>query len=244
MKDIIENEYRKLSNNLSCSGKCNVLNNIIQLKLSELEFKNVTQHISIDIKNYLNSLVDQAESASIGYDSIEVIKVKELLKDFSLNEKLTYIDYFIRQLQKSSFENEIKSFQRLKTQSIISHTLARNQFYKPCNIYSFIVNFPLLNIFTLVLTFLFIGLLISVVLLPAPFKFMEFLNFEISYQNLSSSYFLNHLVNTFGFFVGIENQFSILAKDTFTMLAYLISKVIIFVYVGNVLFNKLSEFLK
>lgn len=52
MIKFLEDEYKKLENSDSTfTGKSNILNNIVQLKLNETELNNHKNHISIDIKN-------------------------------------------------------------------------------------------------------------------------------------------------------------------------------------------------
>lgn len=244
-KTLIEVEYSKLSNNnLSTSGICNVINNIIQIKIQEPSLSDVHQNLSVDIKQYINSLINQAELGSFGYDSIEVKKVEEILSEFTPKENLVLIDYFIRQLKKSSFEHEIKGFQKFKTACIIKQLLKRNKFYKPKNIWLLCIYFPQYSVLTLFVTFLVIGLIIAVILLPAPFNFMGVLNFDISYYNFSSHFFINHILNLFGAFVGIGTDFKIMPKNSFSMVVFIISKVLAFLYVANYLFKKLADFLK
>lgn len=245
MEDLIKLEYKKIADNKhSSSGKCNILNNIIQVKLSHPLLRNLNQDISIDIKAYFNALIEKAESASIGYDSIEVRKVNEILIELTLSERIFFIDYLIRQLQKSSFENEIKGFQKLKTSTILFSLLSKENFYKPKSWGLFFLYFPMYNMATLCFTFIMIGFFITIVLLPSPFSFMGVLSYELTYQHINADFFVNHLLNVFSSFVGIESDFKVVPKDTFSAVVYILGRILAFIYVVNYLFNKLSEYLK
>lgn len=245
MRILIEEEYAKLySDSLSSSGRCNIINNIIQIKLSEPTLSEIGQDLSIDIKKYLNALIEQAESARIGYDSIEVKKVNEILASLNFRERLIFIDYFIRQLRKCSFENEIVNFQKLKTITILKQAIAENNFYKPSGIWLICIYFPLYNIWSLFFTFIIICFLIAIVLFPAPTELMAWLNIDIKYQQISSNYIVNHFLNVFGSLAGVQIDFKLIPKNSFTMLIFLISKILAFIYVANYLVNKLGEYLK
>lgn len=245
MRTLIEEEYKKLSSGaLSVSGTCNVINNIIQIKLQEPTLRNINQDLSVDIKLYINSLINQAELGRIGYDSIEVKKIKEILIDLSPKENLSLINYFIRQLQKSSFDNEMRGFQKLRIKIIIKKYSGKNEFYKPASIWNLCMFFPQYNILTLFITLLFLSLIVTLLLLPAPFKFMEVLNFDINYQKLNPNFFINHTLNILGAFVGIETDFKIVPKNSLSMLVFILTKIFAFLFIANYLFTKLSEFLK
>lgn len=245
MRILIEEEYAKLNNSqLTISGKCNIVNNIIQLKLSEPSLREINRDLSIDIKMYLNSLIEQAEFARIGYDSIEVKKVNEILSGLDLKERLIFIDYFIRQLQKCSFETEIVNFQKLKTRTILKQAISKSNFYKPLNIWLVCIYFPLYNIWSLFLTFIIICFLLAVVLLPAPYEIMECLNVEMNYQIISSNKIFNHFLNVFGLLATLQTDFKIVPKNSLTMILFIATKILAFLYVANFLFNKLGEYLK
>ncbi|MFK7000743.1 hypothetical protein [Flavobacterium oreochromis] len=245
MEELLREEYIKIKNNdVSSSARANIINNIIQIKLKEKTFKNYHQNISLDIKDYLNAIINQAESASIGYDSIQKHNIENILEEFTLNEKLYYINFFIRQLQKNCFEEEISKFQSLRTRTIIKHVISKKNILKCKSLWLFLIHFPQYNIFTLIFTFLLIGTSIILILLPAPFDFMQWLNFEIIYQNVSKNNFLNHVLNVFSSLVGIESDFKIIPKNEFSMFLYILSKIIAFLYVANYLFNKLVDFIK
>lgn len=245
MESLISEEYEKIANNaLTSSGKCNIISNIVQIKLSEPSLTNIKQDLSIDIKDYLNSLIEKAESASIGYDSINVHKVNETLSQLPFDRKIFFINYLIRQLQKSAFEHEIRHFQKLKTSTILWNLFSKNEFYKPKTWWLISLYFPVYNIVTFCFTFIIISILIAIVLLPSPYSFMGWLHFDITYQQLSNNFFLNHLLNIFSSLVGIESEFKIQSKDLFSASIHVIGRIITFIYVVNYLFNKLSEYLK
>lgn len=245
MKTLIETEYLKLnSKEFSASGVCNILNNIIQIKLNEPSLRNFGQNISADLKQYLNALINQSESSSFGYDSIEVKKIKEILLEFTLSESLQYLDFFIRQLQKNSFEAEIRCFQKFKYWLILKHSFKKNNLYKPRYLLNICLYLPQYSFFSLLLTLFIIASFVAIVLMPAPIEFMGIFDFQIKYQSLSSNFVLNHLMNLFGYFVGLETEFEIVPLNVFSMGAIILSKIFSFLFIANYLFSKLGDFLK
>lgn len=241
---MLAEEYVKLNNlNITSSGKCNVLNNIIQIKLQENKFIDFKQSITIDVKQFLNEIIIKAETSQVGYDNIDINSIHGVINNFSFKEKIIFTDYFIRQLKKSSFENEAKNFQRLKNKIIIKEIISPSANFKLENIYLFILYFPLYNLFTCLITFLIIALFAALILLPAPYEFMGWLRFEISYHNFSSSFLTNHILNIFGALVGVETDFKIMPKDGFTIFFFILSKIVAFIYIVNYLFNKIGEYL-
>lgn len=245
MNSLLDDEYGKLQSScLTASGKSNILNNIIQYKLSEPSFINHRQNFSVDIKDYLNSLIYQAEQASVGYDLIKVNNIDDLLKSIDSDQRIVYVDYFIRQLQKSSFNSEIRDFQKLRTKIIIETIISRKRIYKVKSIVSLFVYIPLYNWVSLFATIFLIGILIAIILFPAPYKFMQLLNFEITYQHISQSYVVNHILNILGSFVGISTEFKLVPRDSLTMVIYIYAKIICYLYIVSFLLNKLGEFIK
>ena len=243
MKEILELEYDKLDKlSITPTGKVNLLNNIIQFKLHETEFTNFKNDLSIDIKRYLNSLVDLAENGPRKYDIINENKINELLENVEYNDKINYINYLIRILEKSSFKDDIKKFQKLRYKTILKNSIDNHWSLKSiCNI---IIYFPLLNIYTLTTTLLFIVLIANLILLPAPFKFMEFLNYKIEFINLSENYFLNHFTNVTSALIGVNNGFKITPLNIGSMILLVVGKIFIFAYVVSLIFNKLTDLIK
>lgn len=243
MIKLLEGEYKKLEKtNSTFTGKSNVLNNIVQIKLNEPELDNYINDISIDIKKYLISLIELAELGPIKYDEIRELKIIELLNQLNSKEKLYYLNYLIRQLQKSSFEDEIKKFQKLRIKTILLSSI--NNLFNYKSVLNILIYFPLYNLLTLSITLFIVALISSLILLPAPLECMSILNYKIVYQEICNNQKFNHFINVFSSLIGVNEDFKIKPKNEFSMIALMSGKIFLFSYVIVFILNKFSEYLK
>lgn len=243
MTEFLEEEYTKLSDELKMPNlKLGYLNNIIQIKIENSEYKSHKHDISIDIKNYINLSITVSEEGQHRYDNIKANKFEEFITPFSFEEKIYYINYFLRQLQKSEFRDEVRSFQKLKSKLIILKSL--KTIYYPKSFFKFIINFPLYNLFTLFVTLLIVGLLAAIISLPAPFSFMFLLDFEVEYVDFSNNKILNHFLNILGCLAGINEDLTFKPNNEFTFFVLFIGKMFMFIYVTSLVLNKLTELIK
>ncbi|GGA78624.1 hypothetical protein GCM10008015_19180 [Flavobacterium palustre] len=243
MIKLLEEEYKKLENkDFTYTGKSNVLNNIVQIKLSETELYNYKNHISVDIKKYLISIIEVAELGPIKYDEIRERKIIELLNKLENKEKLYYLNFLIRQLQKSSFEDEIKTFQKIRIKTILENS--KNDFMNFRSILNVLVYFPLYSLFTLFITLFTVALISGLILMPAQLSWMSLFDFKLTYLGVCNNYFFNHFINVFSSLLGVNEDFKIRPNDEFSMIALMIGKIFLFLYVLVFIFNKLSDYLK
>lgn len=242
MEEIIKNEYSKLlCENITPTGKVNLLNNIVQFKLNETEYQKFHNDLSIDIKRYLNSLIELAENGARNYDIINEDKLM-FLNEVSFSDKIIYIDYFIRILEKSAFKEDIKTLQKIKYKSILKHSW--QNFWDFKSIFNILIYFPLYNIYTLFISLIVITLIANLILLPAPFTFMSLLCYKIDYLTISGNYYYNHFLNITSSLIGVNNKFSITALDSKSMIILILGKIFVFFYVVTLIFNKLTDLIK
>jgi hypothetical protein len=242
LKEILECEYQKLEDiNISATGKVNLLNNIVQFKLNESEFQNFKNDLSIDIKRYLNSLVELAENGARNYDIINDDKI-EFLESVEYKDKIKYIEYFIRILENSSFKDDIKKLQKFKYKVILKDSLSN--FWKFQSIFKIIIYYPLYNTFSLFISLILITLFANLILLPAPLEKLAFLNYDIEYLNLTENRIFNHFINVTSALIGVNNKFNITPLDGKSMFFLILGKIFIFSYVVTLIFNKITDLIK
>lgn len=243
MKEILEKEYEKLNKlEVSPRGKVNILNNIIQFKLNENDCLNYKNDLSIDIKRYLNSLVNLAENGARNYDIINENMIEELLNNFNYEEKIKYLDYLIRVLEKSAFKEDIKKFQKLRYTTIINQSKA--DVWNVNSLFNLVIYYPLVSVKTLIITLLIVTFLANVILLPAPYEFMGLMDFKITYLHLSEQELINHVLNVTSSLLGVNSSFSVIPQDEKSMLFLILGKIFLFSYVISLVFNKLTELIK
>jgi hypothetical protein len=242
MKEILKKEYSKLEkNDITPTGKVNLLNNIVQFKLNEIEHQNFINDLSIDIKRYLNSLVELAENGARKYDIINDDKII-FLNDVSFSDKIKYLDYFIRILDKSAFQEDIKILQQIKYKSILKYSWCN--FWNFKSVLNIFIYFPLYSIYTLSISLLLITVAANLILLPAPFDFMAFLDYKIEYLNISDNKVFNHFINVTSGLIGVNGKFSITPLDSKSMVSLILGKIFVFSYVVTLIFNKLTDLIK
>jgi hypothetical protein len=242
MKEILKKEYFKLEkNDITPTGKVNLLNNIVQFKLNEIEYQKFNNDLSIDIKRYLNSLVDLAENGARKYDIINDDKIM-FLNDVDFSDKIKYINYFIRILEKSAFKDDIEELQKIKYKSILKHSWSN--FWSCQSVLNILIYFPLYNIYTLSISLLIITLIANLILLPAPFDVLAFLNYKIEYLTISDNKVYNHFINITSGLIGVNGRFSITPLDSKSMIILILGKIFIFSYVVTLIFNKLTDLIK
>lgn len=243
MTELLDEEYQKLvDNQISATKRLGYQNNIIQIKIENSDLKSHNHDVSIDIKNYINISIEVGEEGSHKYDAIKAEKFEEFISSFPLQEKLYYIDYFLRQLQKSEFRDEVRSFQKLKSKLIILDSLRK--FYYPKSFIKFMINFPLYNVLSLLFTLLLVGLITATISLPAPLPLMSWLDFDITYIDFSENKTLNHFLNILGGLSGMNDDIKVKPNDEFTFILFFIGKVFMFIYVTSLVLNKLTELIK
>lgn len=244
IKEQLENEYNKLDDsNLNATSKVNLLNNIIQVKIDNLSYRNVRNDLSIDIKMFLSAIIDLAEYGPHKYDTINdesIMLIFNSLKDDQ--EKLYYIEYFIRQLQKSSFEIEIKKYQKIKIKTIIK--ISKKKIWHPKSIFDILLYYPAYNILNLCITLFLIAVILSIITLPAPFEIMGMLNYKIEYFALSNTFLYNHFLNVISSLIGVNDEFKVVPLDCSSMIILIFGKIFMYIYVIVYIFNKLTDYLK
>lgn len=243
MINLLNEEYNKLETlNITTTGKSNILNNIIEIKLNESQLINHKNHISVDIKKYLISIIDVAEVGPIRYDEIRERKIKELINRLENNDKIYYLNFLIRQLQKSSFENEIKTFQKLRIKTILTNSLS--DIFKFKSIIQIFIYFPMYNLLTLSTTLFIIAIISCLIILPSPIDFMEVFHFKIEYLRFCENKIFNHFINVFSSLIGVNEDFKIKPQNAFSAISLMIGKIFMFSYVIIFIFNKFSDYLK
>lgn len=241
MKELLNEEYDRLKNtSLSEQGVYNTLNNIVQIKIEEPHLVKLNNDLSVDFKKMIIASIELAETAPNRYDSIKASKFKEMIHSFSQIDRILYLNYMIRQLQKSSFEQEIKEFQKLRTLTILNHSL-RNFSFR--NLIRIVIYFPLVSILTMLLTLGAFGMIYSLILLPAPFEWMGILKFKIQYTEISDNNVVNHFLNSMASLVGANDGFELSPKNTLTAIIVILGKTFTLLYVAVLIKNKLDQFI-
>ena len=112
------------------------------------------------------------------------------------------------------------------------------------SVLNILIYFPLYNIYTLSISLLIITLIANLILLPAPFDVLAFLNYKIEYLTISDNKVYNHFINITSGLIGVNGRFSITPLDSKSMIILILGKIFIFSYVVTLIFNKLTDLIK
>jgi len=241
LKSLIDKQYQYLSrDNITVKNKCNILNNIIELKLKNESYKNSGQQISKDFKLYFKNLVLLEEDTSTLYDSIKLNKIKDQLKKVEFNQQLDLLRYFKRKLKIAGYESYYSSVAEIEYDLKID--FYKNKWYHPKNLYNLILTYPLNGLKNICICLFLTYLLFSLFTLPA---FHDSLGlFDIEYHKYSNNYIINHFANTLGFLFGFDSDFSITPVNVLALLLSIAVKAIFIIVVLNVLINKALDYIK
>lgn len=241
-KRILDQEYKKLKKKQSATSRVNLLNTIIQIKTSNKELENHSQTLYQDIREFIEDSILAAQTSEFRYDYIRLNRFKDLIQVMDLDWQIKLIEYYIRQLEQASFKDELKILYSLKYRILIKKAL--QNWKQPKNIIAIPIYFPLINTRNMVITFLIIGLFCMLVLLPAPHNSLMWLNYDLTYEKISSNFILNHSLNVISHILGIDSDFKLRAQNSISQLALIAGKIVASLYLGSILYNKLIEQLK
>lgn len=242
IKRILDEEYNKLGENYSDRVKFDVLNNIIQIKKANTEYKDYQRSLYQDFKKFIHFNIKLADSADYRYDNLKIESFENLAKKLYKNKQVNLIDFYIRKLERSSFRREIKKLQSLRYKTIVSTSI--REMYKPLALSRIIFYAPLINIYSLIISFLIIAFFSILATLKAPIQDIAIFNFHIIYEDISNYYFLNHAINILTNLVGLSSKFKIVGKDLFSQITLICGKIFSVIFITSILFNKLTDFLR
>ena len=229
LTDIVSEEEKKLNASKDANEKVNILYNLIVCK-----HKSLNQSIYIDIKHFINSYIEAAKKNDFGYDSFCIPKVLKVIDFLDCNKRIALLNYLLSTLSREFPEIDVdwvhNSISKAKIDEIITEKNYK-QFPKAFLLYSS------LKIHTLLITLFLFFVLIFVILLPAPFSFMEL--FKLEYSDYSSNFILNHLFNVMMLFSGIDD--SITALNGVGVILYVIAKISFVLLIVNFVYKRISD---
>jgi hypothetical protein len=241
LKQILRDCYDELygRTGLTAAYKFNKINSICEIKKACPELKNFKRSIYQDIKFYLISYVKSAENKKFGYDELRLELAFELIKSFSPKERISLAKYFQKILKQHYLEDELKKCSLFVNQCEFHHSKVQLKERKEIfsNILILLSSGITYNNITIGLILLIIPIAKILILLPAPFKSWIF--YKVEYDNISSVFFINHILNCIGDFFGITKNFKIQYLNWFSFLTAIFGKVFLILVIINFLIKEL-----
>ncbi len=228
----LQNEYDKIER-YKYKKNAEILFNIIRAK-NKFGKPDYCNSLYLDVKKFILNYISAAEKQDYGYDEIKLEKIKEVCCCLKKKEQLSVLYTTRRLLYMRGYElDEI-----LKIITNLKCSIAKEE----KNYFLYIRLLLSSNIWWLLFAYLIYALVIFVVLLPAPFNFMEMYNIEFKFYNSIPLY--NHVLNTMAVLTGNEDLApTITPLGLGGMLSYCIGIILFYLLIANFVLKKIEDFI-
>jgi len=237
--DFINTLYQQLQDaSLNNSGKAEILYNIVFVKKD-----NNQDDIYVDIKLFTRYYILSMDEKKYLYDRINLDKIISIVDLLEIEQKVKIYSYIKKLLIKYHFEED---WEKLKSNYYTAKIKLLEQ-DEYCYINPFciikILYFKSLYSYKHLIIFITIFIFLDyIILLPNKSGLWPTL-YSIKYEEVSKSFYLNHLINILYNLFEIDSDFEIKATNTlggiFIILGKIIKIVFIVKYVIDKLFKKL-----
>lgn len=233
-KQIIESQY-DLLRAYQYKANSQILYNLIQAK-SLFELPNYNRSLYLDAKKFVEAYIKAADNLDYGYDEILIDKLKASVKALKEKQQLSILYYARRMMGTRGYDTddllcEIRRIER----SVAWGGDWKQKIYAICLWLSS-------RWWALIGSYLIYVVVLSVMLLPAPFEWMQM--FAIELKQLNGDRTINHIMNTIGLVSGNEEMTpQILPIGISGMAVYLIGKLLFYLIIANFVYRKLEEYI-
>ncbi len=235
-QDIIQSKIAELEESIedinSPSEAVNKIYSLILLKKTVNAENEIYKLSKLFIVNY----VEVIKNSDYGYDTFNYEKVEKILNCLNYKSQISILLFIISNMTKELPEYD-KDWFICKKNSVQIKDILQN--FKVKNVFKLISLFSGLNILTLFSTLLIVFFFTSIILLPSPLNFCEI--FEIKYENYSSDFITNHLLNILTLFADLDNDFKVKPLNGVAILMMLFSKIIFIILIVNFVYVKITE---
>lgn len=231
-KNLIEAEYTKLQGDDQCS-ESQIYYNLIIAK-DKFGCKDFIQSDYLDAKNYIIALFDEIEHKDFGYDTIPESQLIKVINLFPSEERVPLCKLALRKSSELGL--------RLNDIDKIYYNSYKSELIKDHKILTFLSLILGHKIWIMLGSYALFLVVISLMLLPAPFEWMEILNSKL--VTVSQISFLNYPANALIWLFGINySPFCITPIGITGVMVYCLGKIFAFLFIGNFLFQKLSSYI-
>ena len=234
--NIINNQIESLESCKTHAGKLNIINNIIELKIKLINKSNI--NLYWDLRQYLFFNIKANEEKNYNYYKFKIDNINYILSLVSLNEQITLLDYFIKNLKLDGFESESNLFNvKLKKLQII------NQFKKGiCHYPKGFLYISSFNLITLLITLFLVFIFYMLILLPAPFPSWSL--FKIEYVHYHDNYLINHIINLLSFKFNLNDNIKVVPIGIKGVVIEIFGILIFWLIAVNYLFKEIISKIK
>lgn len=229
---IISEEEKKLDTNSNPSHRINILFNLVILKNKS----GLKQDNYKDFKKFIEHYIEVVKLSDYGYDKLNHNKIEKLLSFLNYEEQISALNYAISVSARELPEHDKDWFIQRKHKAEIAHIFKSknfDQYLRGCMLYC---GTSLNRLLLMVVGFF---TLVVITLLPAVNK--DYVLFNVSYENYSQSFFLNHLLNILTHLADVDNNFKVDPINWFGVLLLVLGKVLFIFIVVNFVYRKISD---
>lgn len=231
-EDLLKSEEDRLSNTKNDSESANILYNIIKLNNKLNQQDNNYRNTKLFIDKYVNSL----KSADYGYDNFNYNKINQLIDLLTPEEQESILQYIISVTAREFPEHDRNWFVTRKHNAEIRKIIHSNLYVLYPKI---ILLYFGQSIQRLLLGFLGLFIITSLILLPAPIEVLAILN--ITFENFNDTNFLNHILNVFSLFAGLDNNLQIKPVNWLGLFLIIFGKLFFITFISNFIYFKISD---
>ncbi len=230
--DLITSEENKLHTNISCTHKINIIFNLIDLK-------NENGHTSDNYKLskcFITNYIESIKIEDYGYDNFNFLKIEKILGYLNPSERFSFLQYCSSVMAKELPDHNREWFIEQKNKSEFKCILCERNFRKYPK--AFFLYFGM-NLWRLSLILFIFYLIVYFFLLPAPYNSWSI--FEITYENYSNNFYINHFLNILSLFSDLNNNFIISPEKPIGLFLIVISKISFIVLLVNFIYRRFTD---
>lgn len=230
----IEQQYNQLKA-YQYKQNYQLLFNLIQAKV-QFGMPNYKRSLYLDTKKFVEAYIKAAETQDYGYDEVLLDKIKEVVRLLEPKQRISILHTARRLMYMRGYEvdNVVDEIRNQKI-NVAKDGNWKQKLYALCLWMS-------ARWWALLLSYGAYIVILAVILLPAPFKWMEL--FELEYKSYDDIFLWNHILNTLALLTGNENLSPAITPTGFVGLgAYVIGVVLFYLIIGNFVLRKLEDYL-
>ena len=233
-KQIIESQYNQLKA-YQYKANSQILYNLIQVK-SQLRLPNYKRSLYLDAKKFVEAYIKSADNQDYGYDEILISKLLSSISTLEDKQQLSILYCARRLMGMRGYDTDSLLCEIRKIERVVAW---KGNWYQ--KIYA-ICLWLSARWWALIVSYVIYVIILALVLLPAPFEWMQM--FEIEFRQLDSNSAINHIMNTLGLVSGNEDMTPPICPIGIRgMAVYLIGKLLFFLIIANFVYRKLEEYI-
>ena len=234
----LNDQRKKYEDSTEIAEKLSAINLIVQIE-AKLENPHREFELYRDIKQWIVLYLQNISNKACGYEDINFKKISSITKILNVHNQVKILKFTRKLLNKDHFDTEIinQLDELLINAEILSLDDEKNLSKK---IIKKIILHSSKDLLSLFITCLMLIFIISIILLPAPFPFLE--TYSIKYVLYSENFYLNHFLNITAYMLDINmDEFEIKTTCVSGILFKIFGKVLFYLIIINFLIKEVTK---